>query len=78
MLHKGDLMAKTLVERVRASQQRAIEAGYRRIGIMAPPDVVDALDALIEAGYGDSRSAVIYRAVLEASRRIKKPHKPVK
>jgi hypothetical protein len=57
-----------LADRVRASEARKIKAGGRRMpgGIM-PPDTARALEKLQAAGYGDSASGCIFRAIVEAA-----------
>ena len=63
---------KTLAERVRASEARSIEAGAVRMpGGLLPADAAQALDALLKAGYAQSKTAVIARALIEASKNHK-------
>lgn len=58
-------------ERVRASEARKIQEGGRRMpGGVMPPDAVAALDKLIAAGYGNSTSGCIFRAIIEAAASI--------
>lgn len=62
----------TLRQRVRESEARKIKAGGRRIpGGVMPADAAQALDKLSAAGYGDSASACIFRALVEAAERLK-------
>lgn len=59
--------ATSAASRVRASEQRKIDAGGRRMpGGVMPADAADALDKLKAAGYAPTASACIYRALVEA------------
>ncbi len=63
----------TPAERVRASEARKIAAGGRRMpGGVMPPDAAEALAVLESDAYGDSSAACIYRAIIDASDRIRK------
>lgn len=65
--------AKPLVDRVRDSEARSLEAGAMRMpGGLLKPDVAQALIELVNAGYADGKTAVISRALLEARKRLKK------
>jgi len=65
---------KPLAERVRASEARKIKQGGRRMpGVVMPPDAAAALDKLQAAGYGDSASGCIFRAIVEAAERLPEP-----
>lgn len=58
---------------VRASEARKIAAGGRRMpGGVMPADAAAALDTLRANAYGDSASACIYRAIIEAAERFSK------
>lgn len=58
-------------QRVRDSEARKIQAGGRRIpGGVMPADAAQALDKLTAAGYGDSASACIFRALIDAADRL--------
>lgn len=60
---------QTLAERVRASEARSIEAGAVRMpGGLLPADAAQALAKLLETGYAQSKTAVIARALIEASK----------
>ena len=57
----------TPAQRVRASEQRSIDAGAVRMpGGLLPPEAAQALDALVGAGWAPSRTAAIARALIEA------------
>lgn len=57
----------SLSERVRASEQRKVEAGGRRMpGGVMPADAAAALEMLQAAGYGSSATGCISRALVEA------------
>lgn len=59
-----------LVQRVRASEARAIAAGAARIPRgMLPADAAAALDKLLAQGYASSKAAVIARALVAAADR---------
>lgn len=59
-----------LADRVRASEARKVEAGGRRMpGGVLPPDAATALERLQAAGYADSATGCIARALVEADRR---------
>ena len=63
---------QTLAERVRASEARSIEAGAVRMpGGLLPADAAHALTVLLGAGYAQSKTAVIARALIEASKNHK-------
>jgi len=58
-------------QRVRDSEARKIQAGGRRIpGGVMPADAAQALDKLMASGYGDSLSACIFRALIDAAERL--------
>lgn len=60
-------------ERVRASEDRKIAAGGRRMpGGVMPADAASALDVLMAEGYGTSASGCIYRAIVEAAEQFSK------
>jgi hypothetical protein len=61
-----------LNKRVRASEERKIAAGGRRLpgGILAP-EAVAAIDRLRDVGYAPSAMQVISRAVVEAAQQVK-------
>ena len=57
----------TLAQRVRASEQRSIDAGAIRMpGGWLPAEAAQALDALVAANWAPSRTAAIARALIEA------------
>lgn len=58
----------TLAQRVRASEQRSIDAGaaIRMPGGLLPAEAAQALDALVAANWAPSRTAAIARALVEA------------
>lgn len=63
-------------ERVRASEDRKIAAGGRRMpGGVMPADAAAALDVLQANGYGNSASACIYRAIVEAAEQFQRPRR---
>lgn len=65
--------AKPLVDRVRDSEARSLESGGMRMpGGIFKPEVAKALSELVEAGYEQSKTAVISKAILEAHKRLKK------
>lgn len=65
----------TPAERVRASEARKIEAGGMRLpGGILPPDAAGALQRLVAAGWADSATGAIARALVEADRR-RRPRK---
>jgi hypothetical protein len=67
-----------LAQRVRASETRKIGAGGRRLpGSILPPDASAALEKLVNEAYGDSATACIARALVEAAERMR-PSKPVR
>ncbi|MDN5939653.1 MAG: hypothetical protein L0H83_13465 [Salinisphaera sp.] len=57
-------------DRQRSYERRQIESGARRMpsGLL-PVDAARALDALIRAGYADSLTGCIARALIEARKR---------
>lgn len=64
-------------ERVRASEARKIQEGGRRMpGGVMPADAVAALEKLIAAGYGNSTSGCIFRAIIEAAAALEGKIKP--
>ncbi len=64
----------TPAARVRASEDRKIAAGGRRMpGGVMPADAAAALDVLIAEGYGNSASSCIYRAIIEAAEQFQPP-----
>lgn len=66
-------MALTPAERVRASEARARERGARRLpGGTLPPAAAEALERLEAAGYAESATAMIARALIEAAARLQK------
>jgi len=66
----------TRADHVRKSEGRKIAAGGRRMpGGVMPPDTAAALDKLYAAGYGDSKSGCIFRAVVEAAEQLDRPGK---
>lgn len=68
----------SLADRVRASESRKMQAGGKRLpGSILPPDATAALDKLIAEAYGDSATACIARALVEAAERTK-PAVPVR
>jgi hypothetical protein len=65
---------KTLASRVRDSEARKLQAGGRRMpGGVMPKDAAEALDILQREQYGDSASACIFRALIEAAEKFRKP-----
>lgn len=65
-----------LADRVRASEARKIKAGGRRMpGVVMPADAAAALDRLQAAGYGESASGCIFRAIIEADERLQAAEK---
>lgn len=62
----------SLADRVRASEARKIKAGGRRMpGVVMPADAAEALDKLVAAGYGNSTSGCIFRAIIEAAESLR-------
>jgi hypothetical protein len=62
----------SLADRVRASEQRKVEAGGRRLpGGVLPADAAEALESLQGAGYANSATGCISRALVEADERLK-------
>ena len=57
----------TPAQKVKRSQNSLLARGGRRPTICLQPDVVQALDALIAAGYARTASAVIAKAILKAA-----------
>lgn len=67
-----------LADRVRASESRKVKAGGRRLpGSILPADAAAALDKLVAAGYGDSATGCIARALIETAEKVT-PAKPVR
>ena len=66
-------MAVSLTDRVKKSQQAAIERGGRATprGILKP-DAAAALAALLGAGYSDTATGVISAALLDAEKKIRR------
>ena len=66
----------TQAQKVQRSQAALVARGGRRIGGYLQPDAAQALQELMDAGYGKNNTrtaaAVIDRALLEAHGRIKK------
>ena len=64
----------TPAQRVARAQAALVARGGRRIGGYLQPEVAQALQELMDAGYGKNRArtaaAVIDRALLDAQRRI--------
>jgi hypothetical protein len=61
-------------KQVRASEARKIKAGGRRMpGGVMPADAAEALDKLHAAGYGDTISGCIFRAIVETAERVIPP-----
>ena len=64
---------KPLAQRVRESEARSLEAGAVRMpGGLLQAHAAQALNDLLDAGYADSKTAVISKALLEARKRQKK------
>lgn len=60
-----------LADRVRASEARKVKAGGRRMpGGVLGADAARALDRLQAAGYADSATACIARALVDAERKL--------
>lgn len=68
-------MATTSSERVSASRARVIAAGGRAVHSVLRPEVVQALDHLIAAGYADSATGAISAALLDAEKKIERSEK---
>ena len=63
----------TPAQHSRASERRALAAGaIRTPGGILPPDAAKALETLAAAGYSNSRTSIIARALIEASLRHNK------
>lgn len=61
-------------ERVRASEDKKIAAGGRRMpGGVMPADAAAALEVLLANSYGRSASACIFRAIVEAAEQFEPP-----
>ena len=71
---------ETQSQRVARSQAALVARGGRRIGGYLQPEAAQALQELMDAGYGKNRArtaaAVIDRALVEARGRIKKSKPP--
>lgn len=71
-----DRQSKTLAQRVRDSEARSIDAGAVRMpGGLLPAEAAVALSELVESGYAASKTAVIAKALIEASGRSRKKRK---
>ena len=68
-------MAKPLSERVKDSQARVIEGGGRKISAVIRPEIADAIDKLIAAGYAATTTGCISLAIQEAVKRLKQKGK---
>ena len=78
----ASMLEKSLTpsQKVARSQTRLVNRGGRRLNISLQPDAAQALQELLDAGYGTNRArtaaAVIDRALVEARGRIKKAKPP--
>ena len=60
----------TPAQHSRNSERRALAAGaIRTPGGILPPEAAKALETLAAAGYSNSRTSIIARALIEASQR---------
>lgn len=57
----------TAAQRVARAQARQVDAGWRRINLRLRPGGGAALDVLLAAGYGQTPTACIERALKEAA-----------
>ena len=82
MMIERSMIEKSLTpsQKVARSQTRLVNRGGRRLNISLQPDAAQALQELVDAGYGTNRArtaaAVIDRALVEARGRIKKAKPP--
>ena len=71
---------ETQSQRVARAQAALVARGGRKLNMALQPDAAQALQELMDAGYGKNRArtaaAVIYRALLEAHGRMKKAKPP--
>jgi hypothetical protein len=68
---KGKPERMTLAERVRASEARKVKKGGRRLpGGVLGADAAAALEHLQRAGYAESATACIARALVDAERKL--------
>ena len=64
---------KPLAQRVRESESRSLEAGAVRMpGGLLQAEPAQALSELLEAGYAESKTAVISKALIAARKKLKK------
>ncbi|KLR58003.1 hypothetical protein [Diaphorobacter sp. J5-51] len=63
----------TRTERAKAHLERLVEAKGKRLLVDLDADGNAALEALVASGYGATNKAVVIRALIAASKRIKKP-----
>lgn len=64
---------KTNAQRVRESEARSIRAGAMRMpGGLLPAEAATALTELVEAGYAESKTGIISKALIAARKRVKK------
>jgi len=62
----------TRTERARAHLGRLAEAKGKRLLVDLDEEATVALNALLESGYGATNKAVVSRALIAASKRIKR------
>lgn len=64
---------KTNAQRVRESEARSIDAGAMRMpGGLLPAEAAAALTELVEAGYAQSKTGAIAKALIAARKKSKK------
>ena len=69
---KAPVGATTRTERAKAHLERLENANGKRLLVDLDAEGHAALNALLAAGYGETNKAVVNRALVAASRRIRK------